>query len=91
MSYIRNNFDVCKVGATMTIGEWQVDDAGMITHLKCKERTWAYSHRCWGYITPLTGHYIQVTAPEFIQLLSKNTYEVWDAAREIAARIGVRR
>lgn len=81
----------------MTIGEWQIDDAGMIIHLKCSSKTWAYTHRCWvpdapsrcSYKGLLTGYYIQVRAPEMVILISKNQYEVWNASREEAARTGV--
>mgnify|MGYP003693552885 CR=1 FL=1 len=58
----------------MTIGDWTIDDAGMIKHLKYKESagSWLHHHRCWisaGYIST-TGHeagaYKDMMAPEFV-------------------------
>ena len=73
----------------MIIGDWSIDDAGKIGHLKCNgDPTWSTYHRCWigyGYKTNAgfaAGHYVEIHVPEFVGLLSKTQYEIWAVSRE---------
>lgn len=74
----------------MTIGDWSIDDAGMITHLKCRQpaSSWAHQHRCWvdaGYCSVTwqpAGKYTEITAPEMVCLIAKIRYDIWAASRK---------
>jgi hypothetical protein len=62
----------------MILGDWEINEAGMIKHLPCKERsgTWAHLHRCW-----VDDAFAIVTAPEFVITVASITYDTWAADR----------
>ena len=61
-----------------TIGDWTVDYAGQIKHLKCDHPlTWSTNHRCWIRSGFDEGHYVPVAAPAMVALISKIQYDVW--------------
>lgn len=73
----------------MTIGDWTIDDAGKIKHLKCdQDATWNIYHRCFVVtrMNPLNGilegHYETIRVPDFVNLIAKAQYEIWTASRE---------
>ena len=76
----------------MIIGDWLVDDFGMIEHLKCESpaRSWGHFHQCWipgqfGVFASTghpKGHYIDTTIPNFVLEVSNIQYTIWKASTD---------
>jgi hypothetical protein len=56
----------------MILGDWEINDIGMIKHLKCREpsASWASTHRCW-----VDDAFVMVRAPEFVITVASIIYE----------------
>jgi hypothetical protein len=63
----------------MKIGDWEIDDRGVITHLKCNYSAiwWSPRHMCRELAT---GRHI--ITPEFVHLIAKIQYDIMYASRE---------